>query len=342
MAQILKDVALSFDDVLLKPKYSNCSSRNFVSLQTKIAGIPLKIPIIAANMPSVCEGRMATALGMMGGLGIIHRMQSIESQSLMVYNCHSRLTLSSDRGYVGAAIGIGDDWLERSKEVIKAHADIICLDVAHGHQESVYKIYQQFLKEFPGVPLIIGNIATADAAEYFAGDSVLKVGVGGGSMCTTRIKTGCGVPTFQSVVDIAKEVPNDIIGDGGIKNSGDIVKCLAAGAKAVMLGNLLAGTDESPGEIIKGIDGRKYKIYRGAASYGAKKEFFGHAEYVEGEETLVPYKGPVEKIILSLCEGIRSGFTYCGSTSLKELQIRSEFVRITSAGMLESKAHGLL
>jgi IMP dehydrogenase len=339
MVKILDEIALSFDDVLLQPQKSSGISRKLVSLETNIGSIFLKIPIIAANMPSVCETDMAVSLGKLGGLGIIHRMQSIESESCMVYEAKTKL---GGRGYVGAAIGIGEDWLVRANELIKSGVDIICLDVAHGYQDSVCEIHEEFLEKFPECPLIVGNIATAEAAQAFSDNAILKVGIGGGSVCTTRIKTGCGVPTFQSVIDVASSKKCDIVADGGIKTSGDIVKSIAAGAKVVMLGNLLAGTDEAPGEIIKGIDGNKYKIYRGAASFGAKREFFGQAEYIEGEETLIPYRGPVEKVILKLCEGIRSGLSYCGSVSLNELQEKSRFIRITSAGYKESIAHGLL
>jgi len=334
--------ALSFDDVLLKPQRFVGESRDKIDLSTNLGGVRLEIPIIAANMPSVCETDMAVAMGRMGGLGIIHRMQSIDSQVKMVLQTKNKIleTEGFDRP-VGAAIGIGDDWMERAVKLFEAGVNIICLDVAHGHSDRVIKIIIEFKKNW-NMPLIAGNIATLLAATDLEGADILKVGVGGGSVCTTRIQTGCGIPTFQSVVNCTLGPNNVIIADGGIKNSGDIVKSLAAGANAVMLGSLLAGTDEAPGEVIKGTDGNKYKIYRGAASYGAKKEFFGKAEYVEGEETLVPYRGPVSKVIEKLCEGIRSGFSYNGVTNIQDLQRNAVFVKITNAGMKESKAHGLI
>lgn len=713
---IKKSEALCFDDVLLEPQYFDGNSRKKIDLSTEICGIKLKIPIIAANMPSVCDGIMAMTMAKLGGLGIVHRMQSIKEQADDVY----RAKLAVGDLPVGAAIGIGSDSKARLDAVLESGADIICVDVAHGHQSLV----KNLLSKLPhkDVPCIVGNIATKEAALTIneLAEFSLKVGVGGGcfaagtrilmangtyksieeiqfgdrvinkygnpvfvkgkqltgfrkvisyknnifnkdtvctadhrhwvgdlsscskstirsrgykrllevknrnktskfkwkkiqnsqndcllmprhinfelqdsfkislhkrcggnwrtgyqykedvvlnpsyelgyifglflgdgtakiseyknskrgsvhwclgrhennfaqklnnciktifnkelkivttknmikcnfyykpfadflfsfgekenkhlppnllinnknylqglfdglidsdgttndprksfcntssilienmnvvhyllfgyfpnnekrkstigglknasvekvkqnfvsrsllkpdyrlidynqivkitsfnkksnleipvydievdcpthsfiannaivhnSVCTTRIQTGCGVPTLQSVIDVA-EGNRWIIADGGIKNSGDIVKSLAAGADAVMLGSLLAGTDEAPGEVIKGSRGGKYKIYRGAASYGAKKEFFSKAEYVEGEETLVPYKGSVEKIIKKLCEGIRSGFSYCGSHNLKELQNKATFIRISSSGMKESKPHGLL
>jgi IMP dehydrogenase len=204
-------------------------------------------------------------------------------------------------------------------------------------------------------PLIIGNIATADAAMNF-GQQIsnidhprvaLKVGVGGGSVCTTRIKTGFGLPTLQSVMDVYEALQSldseiSIIADGGLKSSGDIVKALAAGADAVMLGSLLAGTKEAPGDVIKDDKtGLKYKVYRGAASYGAKESFTGATEYVEGAERLIDYKGAVQKTVLSLTDGIRSALTYCGVDNLTDLCDEAEFVRITEAGFKESMPHGI-
>lgn len=330
--------SLSFDDVLLVPKKFSGKSRKKIDISTKLKSLELSIPIIAANMPSVCETEMAIAIGELGGLGIIHRMQSVEEQASMVYETSLHDIL------VGGAIGIGNDWKQRTKRLLKCGANVICLDVAHGHQDEVLRIVSQFKKLYPSTPLIVGNFAVAEGgleAEEAGGD-ICKFGVGGGSMCSTRIQTGCGVPTWQSIQDAFECGVDCIIADGGIRNSGDIVKSLAAGANAVMLGSLLAGTYESPGEVIKGTDGKKYKIYRGAASFGAKKEFFGEAEYVEGEETLVPYKGAVSKIIKSLCEGIRSGLSYCGAHDISQLQDTAEFTQITVAGAKESKPHGLL
>lgn len=337
--------ALSFDDVLLVPGYNDIPSRADVALDTIVAGVDLSLPIIAANMPSVCESAMADAVGAAGGMGIVHRMQSIPSQCDQTVMCPYP---------VGAAIGIGEDWKKRADALLKGKSSIICLDVAHGHQDRVLEVALEFLSTF-SAPLIIGNIATSYAASFFDSEIAerdqcrvaLKVGVGGGSVCTTRIKTGFGMPTLQSVMDVAEALDaNDseisIIADGGIKTSGDIVKALAAGADAVMLGSLLAGTREAPGDVIKDDKtGLKYKVYRGAASYGAKKAHFGEAEYIEGAERLIPYKGSVEKVLASLEEGIRSGLTYCGVDNLADLREEAEFVRITQAGFAESLPHGI-
>jgi IMP dehydrogenase len=339
--------ALSFDDVLLSPSYSTIASRSDVSLATSVAGISLEIPIIAANMPSVCEEEMSKAIGACGGIGIIHRMQPIEAQCKKV--------LFNVSAPVGAAIGIGADWKERASSLYECCINIICLDVAHGHQSRVIDVALEFLDTF-NCSLIIGNIATGYAAAHFDNEIsekdqhrvALKVGVGGGSVCNTRINTGFGMPTLQSILDIREALDQagsemSIIADGGIRNSGDIVKSLAAGADAVMLGSLLAGTRESPGPVIKDDrTGLKYKVYRGAASYGAKKDWFGSAEYVEGAERLVPYKGRVKKTIDSLVDGIKSGLTYCGVSSIQDLKDEAEFIRITEAGIKESLPHGLL
>ena len=338
---------LSFDDVLLVPQYNEVESRSDVNLDTHIGGLHMKIPIIASNMPSVCEGEMAIVMGYKGGLGIIHRMQSIKDQAMQVAQSASY--------NVGGAIGIGDDWQVRTESILGAQGNVICLDVAHGHQEKVHDVALEFLDSYPDVPLIVGNYATAMGVDSFLyqvdksdlSRITLKVGVGGGSVCTTRVRTGCGIPTFQSIMDIYELTKIDypevsILCDGGCRNSGDIVKALAAGADAIMTGSLLAGTEESPGEVIKDDrTGRKYKVYRGAASYGAKKAYFGEADYVEGAERLIPYRGEVYEVVDHLLDGIRSGLTYCGVDNLHDLRKNADFVRVTSAGYNESLPHGL-
>ena len=339
--------ALSFDDVLLVPNHSEVGSRANVSLRTVVGGLKLHIPILASNMPSVCEEDMAGAMGLMGGLGIVHRMQPIVEQARQVsHNVYYQ---------VGGAIGISEAWKTRAESLMGAMVSIICIDVAHGDQGRVFDVALEFLDTYKDTPLLVGNFATSKAAYALLGQVqkqdlnrvALKVGVGGGSVCTTRIRTGCGVPTLQSVMDIYTMTSDffpqvSIVSDGGCRNSGDIVKALAAGADAIMTGSLLAGTDEAPGDIIKDDKtGLKYKVYRGAASYGAKKDYFGEAEYVEGAERLTPYKGEVHKVLLSLVDGIKSGLTYCGVDNLSDLRERAEFVQITSAGFGESMPHGL-
>jgi IMP dehydrogenase len=298
---------------------------------------------------------MAVVMSACGGLGIIHRMCSVTEQVKMLVNAIFVPGTMPNR--VGAAIGIGDDWNIRSRELIREGASLICLDVAHGHQVRVLDVSRHFFETYPDVPLIVGNIATAEAALYFGRGVptefhkrlILKIGVGSGALCSTRIKTGFGLPTFQSILDVRSALDEEcdcsgitIVADGGMKNSGDLVKSIAAGADAVMVGSLIAGTDECPGDVLRIEDGSLVKVYRGSASYGAKKEFFGDADYIEGVETLVPLKGSVKKVLKGLEEGIRSGMTYCGANTLDELRSKATFVRITPAGYRESLPHGIL
>lgn len=346
MANIRKEKALSFDDVLLVPKMFDGGTRGSIDISTNVAGLDLDIPIIAANMPSVTEEDMCIRLGNLGGLGILHRMQ--EKKSMFLMACNVKRNLQSGKKF-GGSIGVGKDWEDNSKLLIDAGADVVCIDVAHGHQSSVLEVANAFKERFGDFPLIVGNLSTFSSVNYFSNiidrgcfNISFKLGVGGGSACSTRIQTGCGVPTLQTVLDCCSAPFVNAIADGGIKNSGDIVKSLAAGAHAVMVGSLLAGTDASPGDPIKSKDGRLYKIYRGNASYGSKKKYFGKAEYIEGVETLVEYKGNLEETVNRLCEGIRSGFSYCGAQNLKDLQKNAEFVEITSSGFKESMPHGLL
>ncbi|MEI9972562.1 MAG: IMP dehydrogenase [Ignavibacteriota bacterium] len=228
-------------------------------------------------------------------------------------------------------------------------ASIVCLDVAHGHHLRVSQLLDEYFETYRDYPIIVGQIATAEAAGMFI-DAIperyhrsvaFKASIGGGSLCTTRIMTGYGIPTLQAIADINEAHGHaiSIIGDGGIKNSGDIVKSLAAGADAVMLGSLLAGTDEAPGNIIKAKD-LLYKVYRGSASFGDKALRGEETRNVEGEEALVPYKGSVHRVISGLLDGIRSGFSYGGAASIHELQEHAEFIEITVYGFAESLAHG--
>ncbi len=336
--------ALSFDDVLLAPRLNPVTSRSEVSTDTVVGQTALAVPVIAANMPSICNGKMATAMANIGGLGIVHRMQSPERQAREV-----RHAWVDCGGIIGAAVGVCDDAFERAQMCIDAGAEVICIDIAHGHDTRVRELLVGLLQTFTYITVIAGNIATYPAACYLTSGLraedrsrlVLKVGVGGGSVCTTRIQTGCGIPTFQSVQDIASQ-GYLVIADGGIRNSGDIVKCLAAGAKAVMVGSLLAGTDETPGEVARvHYNSSDTKVYRGAASEGEKSNFYGASDYIEGAETLVDCKGPVADVIRDLTQGIRSGMTYCGAKNLTELRENAEFVQITPAGMAESHPHGV-
>lgn len=327
---------------MLVPRYSEMNSRLDADLSTTVAGVPLRIPIVAANMSSVCEETMGIAMGEMGGLGIVHRMCSVERERRMVEAVH-------DAGHqVGFSIGVGPDWRDRM-EACRKFASIVCLDVAHGHHRRVVDLLRDYFESYQDYPIIVGQIATAKAAgmfiqaipEKYHRTVAFKASIGGGSLCTTRIMTGFGVPTLQAIWDINEAYGHaiSIIGDGGIKNSGDIVKSLAAGADAVMLGSLLAGTDEAPGNIIKSKD-LLFKVYRGSASFGDKALRGEETRNVEGEEALVPYKGSVARVVSGLLDGVRSGFSYGGASSIHEMQEHVEFVEITAHGFAESLPHG--
>lgn len=355
--------ALCFDDVLLAPQHFKGSSRSQIDISTKIGNLHLDIPIIAANMPAVCEVDMAIALGKRGGLGIIHRMTSLDNQIAMVKEAKkaTRPTkiFALPQSYVveepiqvGASIGIGDDWLECTQALVSAGADIICLDVAFLGQDRAFKVVKKYTEWFKTTPLIAGNISSfqhiSDCEEDMSYGSCLsnpityKVGIGSGASCKTRIATGCGLPTLASLLEIQEQMnpQRDVISDGGHKNSGDCVKALAAGAKAVMLGSLLAGTDQSPGEIIDK-DGFLYKKYFGNASEDGKKSAGMQTSHIEGVSYLTRYKGDVNLVIDGLIDGIKSGLSYCGAQNLSQLRQKAVFVEITPAGYAESAPHGL-
>lgn len=472
---VIVERALSYDDVLLIPQKSNITSRKNVSMKTRLTkNIILNIPIVSANMDTVCEAEMAIAMAQLGGIGIIHRFNSIqdqvnevlrvkryrnaiienpisihkdctlsnakelmnnhnitsilivdsqkklagiltsrdinfstleticvkdlmtpkeklivgqsdipieEAQEILFKNRIEKLPLiysdwsiaglitrkdifrkrqfpfstidSNDRLLVGAAIGVNEDALERASELISAGVDVLVIDIAHGHSSLAIKVLKNIKKSFPKIEVIAGNVATAQGTYDLinAGADAIKVGVGPGSICTTRITTGCGYPQLSAIIHCAKEADKydiPVIADGGIKVSGDITKAIAAGASSVMLGNLLAGTDESPGKtIIK--NGKKYKIIRGMASFGAHlgrtsrtKTKTNSEDYVpEGVEALTPYKGLVNEIIAQLLGGFKSGMSYCGTPTIDELRGNGQFIQITSAGMRESRPHDI-
>ena len=254
---------------------------------------------------------------------------------------------------VGAAVGTSANTMERIAALVEKKVDIIAVDTAHGHSKGVIEKVAQIKRAFPNVPIIAGNVATAGATRALieAGADVVKVGIGPGSICTTRIVAGIGVPQFTAIMDCAEEADKlgkRVIADGGIKYSGDIVKALAAGGSAVMIGSMLAGTQESPGEI-ELYQGRSFKVYRGMGSLaamaaGSSDRYFqeGTKKFVpEGVEGRVPYRGTVSEIIYQMKGGLRSGMGYCGKATIDDLRLHSEFVRITNAGLLESHPHDI-
>jgi len=331
-------LGLSYDDVLIVPKYSKVKSRTKVDTTTVMDNYTkLDVPLIAAPMDTVCGVDMAKALYLNGAIGILHRYNTIEEQVDMFDR------VRADKAECGAAIPTTGDFMERAEALFTLGCEFFCIDTAHGHHEHVKKAISELKSIFTNnIHIMAGNVATAKACEdlqEWGADSV-RVGLGGGSCCSTRIVTGHGVPNFTAVQECAlADTGLTIVADGGIRSSGDAVKALAAGADIVMVGSMLAGTDEAPGELKKDKKGKPYKMLRGMASEGAQKDWRGKASVVEGVSHRVPYKGPVEKIIKDFVSGISSGLSYSGVKSIKELHATAEFIRQTGAGTIESRPH---
>ncbi|MGI6367329.1 MAG: IMP dehydrogenase [Anaerolineae bacterium] len=473
--------ALTFDDVLLVPGYSEVLPDN-VDVSTMLTPkLRLAVPILSAAMDTVTEARLAIALAREGGLGIIHRNCSVEEQvaevdkvkrsesgmivdpitlpptatlgdakALMAHyhisgvpitegtrlvgiltnrdirfatddarpvtelmtsknlvtapigttldeaqdilqqhrieklplvddagNLMGLITVkdiqkkrdfpsassdSSGRLLVGAAIGVGSDAMDRAAALVRAGVDMLALDTAHGHSRMVLQTMERLRATYPDLPISAGNVVTAEGTRdlIHAGADVIKVGVGAGSICTTRIVAGCGMPQLTAIsncADAAAEFNIPVVADGGIRYSGDIVKALAAGAHAVMLGSTLAGVDESPGELVI-YEGRRFKEYRGMGSVGAMRGGYGRDRYAteqshtsirssgklipEGIEARVAYRGSLSESVYQLVGGLRSGMGYVGASSLEQLHQRAQFVRISTAGYVESHPHSVL
>ena len=332
--------SLSFDDVLLVPQYSDIESRTVLSTKNSLGDIGLDLPIISSPMDTVTELDMLVAMEMNGGLGIIHRYNSIDDQSKLV-----KQAKVVEVNNVGAAIGVTGDYLERAQALVEAGANVLCVDVAHGHHSMMKTALTNLRKVFGNsVHIMAGNVATGEGACALAewGADSVRVGVGGGSICSTRLVSGHGVPTFQTVMDCVEAgCPIPIIADGGMKTSGDIVKALAAGADFVMLGSMLAGTDQAPGQVFDA-GNKKYKVYRGMASSEAQINWRGKTSTPEGISTTIPYKGDVNGILADLKGGIQSGMSYSGARTIQELQAKAKFVQQTTAGQAESFTHILM
>ena len=330
--------ALTYDDILLVPQYSDIESRKEIDIGNALdEKIHLDLPIISAPMDTVTTTKMAIAMGKIGALGIIHRYNSIEKQCAMVKEAWEHVE------YVGAAVGVVGDYLKRASRLYHNGARILCVDVAHGHHklaERAIKSIKELLKD--DVHIIAGNIATLEGFNSMAdwGADSIRCNIGGGSICSTRVQTGHGVPGLQTIFDCAKSDRDaKIIADGGIRSSGDIVKALAAGADLVMLGSMLAGTDESPGDMIIGALNTKTKVYRGMASKEAQFDWRGKFSSNEGISTTIPYKGSVKNVLTDLSNGIQSGLSYSGCRNITELQENAIFVRQTFSGLTESNPH---
>ena len=335
---------LTFDDVLIKPMSSSVEPSTASTESACARDFLLETPILGAAMDRVSETKMAIALSEKGGLAIIHRNNTIEEQVAMVKEAKAA------GARTGAACSSFNP--ERAEALLAAGVDLISIDSAHGHNQNVIEGAKKIKEMMSDTPLIVGNVATKEAAEDLVtfADGI-KVGIGPGSICTTRVMSGVGVPQLSAVMEVAsvaKEHGVPVIADGGIRNSGDIAKAFAAGASAVMLGSLLAATDASPGEIST-FDGRQYKDYRGMGSKGVLEEGRANDRYLggaknfvpEGVSGLVPYAGSLADVVDQLMGGVRASMGYVGAADLKTFQERAEFIRITGAGISESRPHSL-
>ena len=332
---------LSYDDVLLKPQYSDITTRRAIDISSALGpNIKLTLPIIASPMDTISSFEMALTVSRLGGMAVIHRYMDTIKQAQIVSDIKN-----DDTALVGAAIGTSDEGMIRAQALVASGVDVLCIDVAHGHHSLVKQAlaFLAPLAEANDVHLMAGNVATPEAVRDLAewGAHSIRIGIGGGSICSTRIQTGHGMPTFQSVLDcaeVADALGVKLIADGGIKNSGDIVKSFAAGADFVMLGSVLAGTDECPGRVVS-MNGQKYKEYRGMASAEAQMNWRGRTASLEGVASMVPYRGSVVPILQQLDNGIRSGFSYTGARTMDEFMAKCELIQQTPAGQMESSTH---
>ncbi|MDC1033194.1 IMP dehydrogenase, partial [Candidatus Pelagibacter sp.] len=333
--------ALTFDDVTLAPKYSDILPSEVDTSIKLTSNLKLKIPLLSSAMDTVTESKMAIEIAKSGGIGVIHRNLNIKKQIQEIKKVKKFKLL------VGAAVGAGPKEHQRAKEILKEGVDLIVVDTAHGHTKKVSEIIQLIKKlKDKKVALCAGNIATPEAAKFLLklGVDIIKVGIGPGSICTTRLVTGIGVPQLSAILSVRDGIKNKnvkIIADGGIKYSGDLAKAFAAGADAVMIGSLFAGTDEAPGILVKR-DGKFFKSFRGMGSVGAMNKgsadrYFQSkqkdiAKYVpEGVEGFAKYKGKVGSIVYKLIGGLRSSMGYLGSSQIKYLRDKPQFVKITKA-----------
>tara|TARA_R110000824_G_scaffold6612_1_gene30527 strand:+ start:1944 stop:2960 length:1017 start_codon:yes stop_codon:yes gene_type:complete len=329
--------ALSFDDVLLIPQYSEVESRSEIKMNQRLKNVgEFSLPIISSPMDTITGYEMSRAMHAAGGIGIVHRYNTIKEQVKIASGVTSLGTIC------GAAIGMGDDFVERAIALVNTGVGFLCIDVAHGHHSKMRYALQTLRKTMgDSIHIMAGNVATLEAFNNLAdwGADSIRVGIGGGSICSTRIKTGHGMPTLQSIMDCSlSDRDAALVADGGIRNSGDITKALAAGADFVMVGSLLAGTDETPGKTIETKRG-KMKAYRGMASKEAQWKWRGRVSSIEGVAAIVPLKGPVDGVLSDLKVGITSGISYSGATDVASLQAKARFIQQTTSGQVESSTH---
>lgn len=352
---------LTFDDVLLEPGYNDIPSRSDVDISAAFGGKLLEVPVISANMDTITDWKMARAMNKLGGFGILHRFMSVAENVRMVEKLlrpkpdglgeESEAIRAID---FGVSIGVGTGGQQRAAALYEVGARIFCIDVAHGHSKAVGQQIKNLRSNYGNsIFIIAGNVATYAGADYLAscGADAIKVGIGPGSVCTTRIKTGCGVPQLTAIKNCSR-VGRIIIADGGIRTPGDAAKALAAGANVVMVGGMLAGTNETPGEMQYDFGGgygpkqnweNPHKVYRGMASKEAQDDAHGGMpewKTAEGVTTRIPAKGPAADVMSDIAGGIRSCLTYVGARSIQELQAKAQFQRITHAGRVEGTPHG--
>ena len=343
--------SLTFDDVTLVPQFSSILPSE-ACIETSLGqNLNLKIPFLSSAMDTVTESKMAIAIAKEGGLGVIHRNLNIRKQCLEVKKVKNKKLV------VGAAVGTSKEDILRANKLIESNVDLLVIDTAHGHSKKVLLTLKKLKKIVKKIPICAGNIATAESARVLAneGADILKVGIGPGSICTTRIVSGIGVPQISAVMEVKKGIRKNkkvkIISDGGVKFLGDAAKALAAGADAVMMGSVFAGTEESPGKKFK-YKKKLYKSFRGMGSIGAmmdgssgryfQKNYKDRTKFIpEGVEGRVAYKGKVERIIYQLKGGLKSSMGYIGAKDIKILQKKSKFVKITKAGFYESMVHNV-
>ena len=336
----MPETAITFDDVLLVPAYNHHESRRIVEvgMTDKTGKLSLDLPILTANMDTITEEGMADFIGARGGAGVLHRFCSIQDNVDMFKRCQTKVFVS---------VGTSEKEMERVEALKDAGAMYFCVDVAHGHAKYVGKMIKRMREMLPNQCIMAGNVATYAGADYLASvrADIVKVGIGPGSVCTTRIKTGFGVPQLTAIQECAR-CDRSIVADGGIRYAGDIVKALAFGADFVMVGGMLAGTRPTPGEPILDDQGRpSHKVYRGMASKEAADDHLGGLtgwKTAEGVATKVPYREDEEEIIADIIGGLRSGLTYAGANTVRELQRKLNYILVSPAGRTESLPHRLL
>jgi len=362
--------AYTFDDFFLAPVHSKVKSRKAPDVSMSVGKINLDIPIVASPMNTVTEEDMLVTMISLGGAAVLHRYLSLEDQINIATNATKRLEeldVTDFKNRLFIAVGASGDFLERTARLYEAGFSSFCVDIANGHSELGLKATEAIRGRIPSSTIMAGNVCTFDGALKLAeaGADVLRVGIGGGAVCVTRIVTGHGVPQLSAIEDCAKIKYRQNIGynsiagtcefstafsdvvilaDGGLRTSGDITKALAIGADAVMLGSILAGTKSTPGETHKDPDtGFLYKYYNGMASTAGRDGWFGREEtsfVPEGESTKIPYKGDTSKVVDSILGGLRVGMSYAGSLSLEELRKNASWRRVTQSGMAEAAPHG--